>query len=57
MARDLKLPKPVATVELTNLLHTLLSFAAPFEDKLKYGVQSFAVAYLSQGAEQHELIN
>jgi hypothetical protein len=58
MARDLKLPEPVATVELTNLLYTL-SFAAPFEDKLEYGVQPFAVAYLSQQsvAEQRELID
>lgn len=48
MAWDLKLPKPVATVDLTNLLYTLAFMMAPLEDKLQYGVQPFAVTYLSQ---------
>jgi hypothetical protein len=47
MAQDLKLPEPVATFKLTNLLYTLF-ISTPFKDKLEYGVQLFAVAYLSQ---------
>jgi hypothetical protein len=58
MSRDLSLPEPVATVELTSMLYTL-SFGASFEDKLEHGVQPFAVTYLSQKsvAEQRELID
>jgi hypothetical protein len=58
LARVLKLPEPVATVELTNMLYSL-AFAAPFEDKLEMGVQPFAVTYLSQKtvAEQREIID
>jgi hypothetical protein len=58
MARVLKLPEPVATVELTATLYSL-AFAAPFEDKLEMGIQPFAVTYLSQKsvAEQKEIIN
>jgi hypothetical protein len=58
MGRELRLPEPVATVELTTILYTL-AFAAPFEDRLEYGVQPFAVAYLSQKSvsEQKELID
>jgi hypothetical protein len=58
MAQVLKLPEPVATVELTSTLYSL-SFAAPFEDKLELGIQPFAVTYLSQKsvAEQKEIID
>jgi hypothetical protein len=58
MGCELCLPKPVATVELTAILYTL-AFAVPFEDWLEYGVQPFAVAYLSQKlvSEQRKLIN
>jgi hypothetical protein len=58
LARALKLPDPVATVELTNMLYSL-SFAAPFEDKLEMGVQLLAVSYLSQKlvTEQREIID
>jgi hypothetical protein len=57
MGRELCLPEPVATVELTTILYTL-AFAGPFEDRLEYGVQPFAAAYLSQKlvSEQRELI-
>jgi hypothetical protein len=58
LARALKLPEPVATVELTSMLYSL-AFAAPFEDKLEMGVQPLAVTYLSQKtvAEQREIID
>jgi hypothetical protein len=58
MARVLKLPEPVATVELTSTLYSL-SFVAPFQDKLELGIQPFAVMYLSQKsvAEQKEIID
>jgi hypothetical protein len=58
MSRDLRLPEPVATVELTTMLYTL-SFRAPYKDKLEHGVQPFAVTYLSQKsvAEQRKLID
>jgi hypothetical protein len=34
-------------VELTTMIY-MLSFVAPFEDKLEYGIEPFAVLYLSQ---------
>jgi hypothetical protein len=48
----------VATVELTSTLYSL-SFAAPFENKLKMGIQPFAIMYLSQKsvAKQKEIIH
>jgi hypothetical protein len=37
MARNLKLAVPITTMELTNMIYSL-SFTAPFENKLEYGV-------------------
>jgi hypothetical protein len=57
MSRALRLPSPVATVELTNML-VRLEFASTCVDHLDQGIQPFVVTYLDQKTvgEQKELI-
>jgi hypothetical protein len=56
MARELKLPVPVATPELVATIFNL-KFAAAYEDKLEHGLQPFMVAYLSQkNVSDHRLM-
>jgi hypothetical protein len=57
MARELKLPVPVATPELVATIFNL-KFAAAYEDKLEHGLQPFLVTYLSQKnvSEQQDTI-
>jgi hypothetical protein len=58
IARGLRLPAPVATVELTNMVVVRLEFASTFIDHLDQGIQPFVVTYLDQkrAGEQKELI-
>ncbi len=57
MARELKLPVPVATPKLVATIFNL-KFAAAYEDKLEHGLQPFMVTYLLQKnvSEQQDTI-